>query len=464
MKSLIDVFRNVEGFIRDALLLRSMSETTSTHLTPDDRNVAIHTWIFKTNVHIYSKTHPKLSKRNRGSYTYKTLEVLGPEHEFSIVNERLQVLPIVDKILKDYHGRIVNSVELNKFTLGKELQTHVIEIKPNAPFTSPIDFEETMHEALTQLSESLKRKHNVQLLGTGMHPLLRLDETGVWPHRHRLVYQEYSKAFNLKQHGWLNIQSFQLNLPFTNEQEAVLLHNLTANLCPYLPAIAASSPIYESKLGESVDNRMRFYAANQKEVPSITKDVVPEYISSLQEYRERIINRYSTDLATLGIGRLLLGKDWVNSRGAIIRFDRKAIEIRIMDEQECIKSDVALSCFIRSVLRGFLAEGTELLPHKTLVKDFNSILKNGLEAETANPAGKTARQICQNLLSLASRHASKDEKRYIPIIQKRIERGNLSKIIRERVVLKAQRTTFFEAVVDIYSALMKNLINNQPYF
>ena len=42
-----------------------------------------------------------------------------------------------------------------------------------------------------------------------------------------------------------------------------------------------------------------------------------------------------------------------------------------MDEQECVKSDVALSCFIRAALRGLIAKKAELLPHDVLVKDLN---------------------------------------------------------------------------------------------
>jgi gamma-glutamyl:cysteine ligase YbdK (ATP-grasp superfamily) len=414
-------------------------------------------------VHIGSNTGQKLQNR-RGTGTYKTLEVLGPEHEFSLVDEELGVLPIVDKVLKDYHGRIVNSVELDKFTFGKELQTHVIEAKPNAPFRSPVNFEETMQDAVLELTEFLKHKYNANVLGTGMHPLLKLEETGVWPHRHRQIYQEYSKAFNLKRHGWLNIQSFQLNLPYSNEKTGVLLHNLTANLCAYLPAIAASSPIYEGKVGNNVDNRLHFYMLNQKEIPSVTGDVIPNYVSTFEQYKREIIEKYSDDLANAGVGKALLLKDWVNSRGAIIRFDRRAIEIRVMDEQECIKSDVALSCLIRSILRGFLRGEEELLSHELLVKDFNSIVKCGSGAKINNPLGRIARQVCQHFVRFAFENASKEEKKYLPIVQKRIESGSLAEIIREEVGRKAQKTDFREAIFSVYSKLIKSLIDNQPYF
>ena len=77
-------------------------------------------------------------------------------------------------------------------------------------------------------------------------------------------------------------------------------------MCAYLPAIAASSPIYEGKIGPDVDNRLQFYKINQKEVPSITGEVIPEYVSSLSQYKHEVIGRYSQDLAKAGAGKTLL--------------------------------------------------------------------------------------------------------------------------------------------------------------
>ncbi|MBS7621956.1 hypothetical protein KEJ32_07590, partial [Candidatus Bathyarchaeota archaeon] len=48
-------------------------------------------------------------------------------------------------------------------------------------------------------------------------------------------------------------QSFQLNIPYANEAKAVLMHNLLANVCAYLPAVSASSPIFEGHFGDYVD-------------------------------------------------------------------------------------------------------------------------------------------------------------------------------------------------------------------
>jgi gamma-glutamyl:cysteine ligase YbdK (ATP-grasp superfamily) len=396
--------------------------------------------------------------------TYRTLEVLGPEHEFSLVDESLKALPIVDKVIKDLYGRVVNFVELGEFTFGKELQLHVMEVKSNKPFKSPKAFEETMHEAVLRLSELLERRYGASLLGTGMHPILRLEETAVWPHRHKQIYEAFGRIFNLKRHGWLNIQSFQLNIPYADEAKAILMHNLLANICAYLPAVSASSPIYEGHLGDYMDNRLYFYMENQREIPSVTGKVVPEYVQSFRQYKKEIIGRYSADLAKFGAHQCILNKEWVNSRGVIFRFERKALEIRVMDEQECIKSDVALSCFIRALIRGLMKMGESLLPTEVLAEDFKSIIKNGLEAKVLHPNGPTARHVCRRFLKIAWENAKAEEKEYLPLIEKRLEHGNLSEVIREKVRVRAQKTDMDEAILNVYSKLLNSLKANEPFF
>jgi hypothetical protein len=212
-----------------------------------------------------------------------------------------------------------------------------------------------------------------------------------------------------------------------------------------------------------VDNRLYFYKVNQREVPSVTGDVIPEPVSSFAQYKKEVIGQYSQDLAKAGVGKTILFKEWVNSRGVIFRFDRSALEVRVMDEQECVKSDVALSCFIRAALRGLIANQVEPLPHQLLVSGFNSVMADGLNARVLHPKGETARQVCQYLFSLASENADEDEKRYLWIVKKRIESGNLSELIKERILEKAQKTDLEEAILSVYSTLIRCLADNQPY-
>jgi len=369
--------------------------------------------------------------------------------------------------LKGFRGRVVNEVKFPKFSIGKELQTHVLEFSSTKPFHSPKEFEETMQDAVSFVLEHLRSKCGVFLLGSGMHPLLDLSETSVWPHRHRRIYRAYEAVFNLRQHGWINIQSFQLNLSYGTSRKVPVLHNVLAGIIPYIPAIAASSPIYEGKLGEFVDNRLHFYKINEVEVPSLTGDVVPEYVKSTQDYKENIIGRYSRDLAKLNVDKCVLYKDWVNARGIVLRFDRKAMEIRVIDEQECIKSDVAISCFVRAATKGLVEiynRDKQLLPHDMLVKDFNSVVKDGLRAKVLHPMGPTARDVCEYLYKLAIRNASDEEKSYLPLVKRRMKDGNLSEAIAKTVKQKSQRTEMREAIIETYLNVAKSLKDNTPYF
>jgi len=316
--------------------------------------------------------------------------------------------------------------------------------------------------AVLKTNDFLER-YKANLLGLGMHPVLNLDEVQIWSHRDRGIYDALGNIFNLKQHGWLNIQSFQLNLPYASEKDGIKLHNTLSTIIPYLPAISAASPVYEWKIGEFVDNRLHFYMVNQKEVPSIVGEGIPEQVSSFGEYHRKIIDKYSRQLKELHAHPCLIGKDWVNSRGITFRFGRKSIEIRVLDEQECIKSDVALSCFIRALVRGLINQN-RYLPHDVLVEDFRSVIKDGFDAKVGYLGARNARDVCLQFYRTADKNAEDEEKKYLWLVKKRIEKGNLSNLIVKDIKKRAMKTSLEEAILNIYLRLVENLRDNKPYF
>ena len=81
------------------------------------------------------------------------------------------------------------------------------------------------------------------------------------------------------------------------------------------------------------------------------------------------------------------------------------------------RSDVALACFVRSALRGLIASDATLESHELLVRDFNAVIKDGLNAKVKSPHGKTARQVCQHYLKIADANADADEKKYLPLVR-----------------------------------------------
>jgi carboxylate-amine ligase len=64
-------------------------------------------------------------------------------------------------------------------------------------------------------------------------------------------------------------------------------------------------------------------------------------VFSKRNYLNTIYERIKTDIAPYDPDGIL-NPIWVNSRGAIPRFDRGSIEIRIMDIQECPSADMAI--------------------------------------------------------------------------------------------------------------------------
>jgi carboxylate-amine ligase len=395
---------------------------------------------------------------------FQMLEVFGPEHEFALVDETLQPLPVVDQVIKTLRGRIVNYVNCQTFAFGKELQAHVAEFNATTPFTSPVLFEVTMQNAVDYIQELISTHFDAHLIGTGMHPLLFPNDVKIWTHRDRKIYDVLHRIFNLFQHGWVNIHAFQLNLPYGTQAEALRLHNKISQILPYVVAIAASSPLCEGHFSGYTDTRLRFYQQSQARVPSLHGNIIPEAVSSFHEYRQKIITRYSHDLAALGAPQFLLQREWLNSRGAIFRFDRQAIEIRIMDEQECIKADVALSCFLRACLRGLFSQNNPNVSRQHLIQDLNAVVQQGLRARVHHPQGPTAKQVCRMLLHIALNHATSEEKQYLPCVSRRIEEGSLSDILQRDIEKKAQKTTMHEAILTIYNRLIQHLQRNTMYF
>jgi carboxylate-amine ligase len=362
--------------------------------------------------------------------------MIGPEHEFSINDENLRALPISDEVIKKIAGRIYNEVRLGRVFVGKELQKHVIELRAAEPFETLSEFEEVMQSGLEEL---LSYIDNYRLLGLGMHPLLKLEEARVWDHKHSRLYEAYDRIFNIRQHGWLNIQSFQLNISFSNEREAIEMHNKVRILLPYLTAIASASPLCEGKI-YFVDTRVHYYRINQKEIPLICNDVIPEKVGSFKEYK-RILRNIYEELAARDA--YVLCREWVNSRGAIFRFSRNCLEIKIMDEQECIKSDVALSAFVTSILRADIEE----IPRDELLKKLDSAMVGGT-AELKDEL--------RLLFARAWENADAEEKRYLRIIEDRIENGSLG----ERIILKIKKG---EEIVDLCEKLSKCLERNEVF-
>jgi carboxylate-amine ligase len=277
-------------------------------------------------------------------------EAYGLEVEYMLVDgETLDVAPAADALLEAAAGELTDEFENGGVAWNNELALHVVEFKCNGPRPSLVGLGAAFQDNVRLANDTLGRQ-GLRLMPTAMHPWMDPNDVQLWPHGTRLIYDTFDRIFSCKGHGWANLQSQQINLPFANDEEFARLHAAIRFLLPILPGLAASSPVVDGERNGILDNRLVVYRSNCARIPSVTGEVVPEPIGSIGEYHERVLERIYADLAPHD-PEGILRNEWVNARGAIARFDRMAIEIRVLDVQETPSMDVAYAALIVEVLK-----------------------------------------------------------------------------------------------------------------
>ena len=149
-----------------------------------------------------------------------------------------------------------------------------------------------------------------------------------------------------------------------------------------------------------MDNRLVYYRENQVQIPEICHGILPEKLESVNDYLE--INRciYSQ---LKSCQAEILCQEWVNSRGVIVRFTRKCLEVKAIDEQECLHSDMALTAFLLALLRSDLC----------LEEDENA-LHELLEDAMLHGVAKLRPEL-EKLYMEAHNSATNEEQKYLPL-------------------------------------------------
>ena len=365
---------------------------------------------------------------------------IGTEHEYSISDNTFCPLPVSDQILKSICGRFESEILFGDVKLGKELQKTVLEIVPRSPAEEIAGLETQVYRGVRKFYDMFQDRY--QLLGLGMHPILRLSETSVWDHDEGEYYEVYDRLFNIRQHGWLNIQALQVNLSYKNEKDLVSTYNRIRSILPYLIAVTAASPMVESRLTTTCDNRLVYYRENQKEIPAICNNILPQKIQSVTDYHTAQENVFAS---LREHGADILCEEWVNSSGLIIRFSRRCLEIKALDEQESVHSDMAVCAFVRSLLR---CRSLPIDPDEGALLDCMELaIKSGTEG---------LKPELRNLYAAAWQKATAEERRYLPVIEDRIERGSLAELM-------SRRFSRDPAIVPILSELSACLRENQSW-
>ena len=314
----------------------------------------------------------------------------GIEIEYMIVGaESLEVMPISDELLRTLSGsrtgQYPNDARVKDISVANEIVLHVAELCNADPVPSIAPLAGSFQRAVEGLNTVLSSA-GARLMPTAMHPWMDpAVEAKLWPHEYSTVYNTYDRIFNCRRHGWANVQSTQLNISFSGDDEFGSLHAACRFLLPMLPALAASSPVVEGRATGFMDSRLAHYRANQRVVPSVSGQVIPEPVYTEGSYRETVLEKMYRDMAAHD-PEGVLRYEWLNSRGAIPRFDRSAIEIRVADSQECPVADMAIAEAIATVLRAICSgkwldpSAVAAWPTERLIPILDSTIKNGEEA------------------------------------------------------------------------------------
>lgn len=396
----------------------------------------------------------------------------GVELEYMIVDkDSLEVLPIADKIIYDVEDEFVSDVERGKIAWSNEIVLHVIELKTNGARKSLKGLSNDFQTNIKEINQLLN-KYNAMLLPGGTHPFMDPSKsTKLWPHDNNSVYESYNRIFDCRGHGWSNLQSTHLNLPFANDKEFEKLHAAIRFLLPVLPAITASTPIIDGKKSGFADTRLEVYRNNQKKIPSIAGKIIPERVYSKSDYEKLILNRIYKDISPYDPQKILQ-YEWLNSRGAITRFDRYTIEIRTIDSQESPIAEVAIVAFVVEILNCIINEKWSKLSdikdwheddlYKLLINSIkdgeNSVIKNRDYLKNWGISGTEtlSREFWANIFESVYSDADDEVKKLLEPVKLIIERGTLSKRI-----LKALGDDFSHSnIINVYSTLADCLRKN----
>ncbi|MCC5942710.1 MAG: hypothetical protein JJU37_14305 [Balneolaceae bacterium] len=401
-------------------------------------------------------------------------EGYGVEMEYMIVDiDSLNVRPISDKILEKVAGKIVSEHSSNSMAWSNELVLHVIEVKTDGAAVDPGSLAPAFQEQIVAIDDILE-EFDARLMPGAMHPWMDpFTEVNLWPHEYNAIYEAYNQIFDCRGHGWANLQSTHLNLPFNGDDEFGKLHAAVRLILPLIPAIAASSPIADGELKPFLDYRMENYRTNSLCVPSITGKIVPEPMFTKEDYNREIFQRMYRDISPFD-PEGILQEEWLNSRGAMSRWDRQTIEIRVIDIQENPGADIAVLEWIINLTKALVEEmWSSLTDQKRWAEtDLYDILmatvKNGEQAIInderylalfgLNEAKITAGELCEHIYKEISNSCSfSDEgKEYLDLI---FNKGPLGRRILDALPQHFKK----EDLLIVYTKLCDCLRYGKPF-
>ncbi len=400
---------------------------------------------------------------------YRAFAVTGLELEYPVIGPDGAIRRLVPGLLADIVGEPASDAELEGAGLSNEFVDHVVELKNPVPLARLSEIESELYRGVLATMERLEQRFGASLVPVAMHPWMKPTEAGRWQGEGTEIYETYARLFPTEQQGWVNVQSCHVNLPFGSEKNCCAMMNATALLVPYLPAVTAASPFLEGKVTGALDQRLVELVDLQGRVPESKGSIVPEYLHSFRDYRTSVLEPMFAAVDRLPDAGILR-EDFFNSRGAVLKFGRTSMELRILDVQECVRMDVAMAALVRATLRGLMRaiqEGSLALPdHGALCQDYRATIRKGRSARVNAPhlpGAKTAGGVMVAYARLAEDAATPDERAYLPLALARLETGCLAERLKKRIKVAVGGKIARAALRDLLDELREGLRHNQVF-
>jgi hypothetical protein len=200
----------------------------------------------------------------------------------------------------------------------------------------------------------------------------------------------------------------------------------------------------DSRPSGFLDTRLQVYRDNQKRIPLVTGRVIPEPVFTRRTYQEGILQplyRAIADVDPEGI----LQEEWLNSRGAIARFERQTIEIRILDVQEAPIVDLAIAAAVTGTLKALVSQRWHPFsrqqdwPQEPLSSILSDTIRDADRAVIDNSAylamfgiGRphaTAGELWRHIITTLASERSDDLQPAMPFLENILTRGPLARRI-----------------------------------
>jgi hypothetical protein len=222
--------------------------------------------------------------------------------------------------------------------------------------------------------------------------------------------------------------------------------------------------VVEGKVTRSIDNRLSLYRRNQLLVPSISGDIIPEAIFTRAEYENRVLKIMYKDISRYD-KKGVLQHEWLNSRGAVPRFERSAIEVRLADIQECPSADIAIAAAMSAVLKALISNRWSSrqeqaawpvgplisILDKTVRSGETAIIKNARFLKTFGYPEKqaTAADLWRHLIEESFEKETVSDHSLIKPLQLILDKGTLAR----RILKSAGRNPSHTCLHEVYGEL-----------